>query len=48
MLGDSKLVERWWNSPNKYFDGKFPIDVFVTQPDSVRDYIMQCTGQDYS
>jgi len=41
MLGDSQLVERWWYSPNKAFDSERPIDVFVLEPDRVRDYVMR-------
>ena len=50
MLGDQTLVERWWNRPNRAFDGAMPIDVFVLQPERVRDYIFNIANQnsDYS
>ena len=44
IIGDEKLVERWWNSPNKYFDNALPIDVFVLQPERVRDYIFKAAN----
>ena len=39
ILGSQTLVERWWHSPNKAFGEAHPIDVFVLQPERVRDYI---------
>jgi hypothetical protein len=27
LLGSDALVEKWWNSPNKQFDNKCPVDV---------------------
>lgn len=37
MLGSDALVEKWWNSPNKAFDNKCPVD--VDQKDVV-EYLM--------
>lgn len=28
MLGSQELVELWWSSPNKAFDGDIPDDIF--------------------
>ena len=28
LLGSSDLVESWWASPNKAFDGDIPDDIF--------------------
>ena len=36
--GNSFLVETWWNSPNKAFEGKCPIEVDL---DKVSSYLMQ-------
>lgn len=49
-LGDTVLVERWWNNPNRAFDLARPIDVFEQDPERVRDYIMRACGLtgDYS
>ena len=49
ILGDQTLVKRWWNRPNQAFDGAMPIDVFVLQPERVRDYIFNAAnlGGDY-
>lgn len=27
LLGSDALVEKWWNSPNKAFDNKCPVDI---------------------
>ena len=40
MLGSDELVEAWWNSPNKYWDGRTPTLVYKTDPDSVFRYIL--------
>lgn len=37
MLGSDALVEKWWQSPNKAFDYKCPVD--VDQKDVV-EYLM--------
>lgn len=39
MLG-SKLVDAWWSSPNKAFDGKTPHDVWTTDYAKVYSYVM--------
>jgi len=42
MLGSDALIERWWNSPNKAFDDKCPVDV---DQDKVVHYLMfHCFG----
>jgi hypothetical protein len=37
MLGDQKLVERWWTTPNRAFDMQSPDQVDI---ELVRDYII--------
>jgi hypothetical protein len=37
MLGNKELVEQWWHSPNKGFDGAHPIDV---DPKKVQEYLI--------
>lgn len=44
MLGDDKLVNKWWNSPNKAFNNALPIDVWIVNPDSVKKYIMKAAN----
>lgn len=44
IIGDQTLVERWWNSPNKSFDMALPIDLFVVNPERVRDYIFKAAN----
>jgi len=34
------LVEKWWQSPNKHWDGRTPIEVFKTDEQSVFDYLL--------
>ena len=29
MMGSDELVERWWQSPNRYWDGRTPTDIWV-------------------
>ena len=36
LLGDINLVERWWTTPNKGFNGQCPCDV---DENSVRRYL---------
>ena len=42
MLGRIELVDQWWQSPNKGFDGKTPDEVYLSGEDGrkkVADYI---------
>lgn len=42
MLGSEELVHKWWNSPNKAFDDRFPKDFYYQDPNGrqeVSDYI---------
>jgi hypothetical protein len=39
MLG-SKLVDSWWSSPNKAFDGETPANVWVKDYTKVYNYVM--------
>lgn len=41
LVGDPKLVEAWWTSSNRAFDGKTPDEVFACDPQAVCDYILQ-------
>lgn len=29
MMGSDDLVERWWTQPNRYWDGRTPLDIWV-------------------
>jgi hypothetical protein len=40
MLG-SKLVDTWWTSPNKAFNGKIPAEVWLQDYTKVYDYVMR-------
>ena len=39
MLGDEKLVEGWWYSPNKAFGGINPADVWNYDPQGIAIYV---------
>lgn len=42
MLGSDEMVHKWWHSPNKAFDDRFPKDVYYQDPNGrqeVSDYI---------
>ena len=42
MIGSEELVHKWWVSPNKAFDDRFPKDVYYQDPQGrqeVSDYI---------
>jgi hypothetical protein len=45
LLGREDLVERWWSSPNRGFDGKTPDEVWETRPMEVFSYLNgHCSG----
>jgi len=48
LLGSEVFVEKWWQSPNLYFNMKTPFEVFVQDADgcqSVYDYLAgHCGG----
>ena len=46
ILGDAILVERWWHRPNKGLNDALPIDVYVVNPEAVRDYILKAVNPD--
>jgi hypothetical protein len=38
LLGSDELVARWWNSPNKAFDGGIPDDLWHTKSGQIKVY----------
>lgn len=49
LLGSRELVERWWATPNKAFDGDIPDDIFHSdRRNEVINYILANGGGDYS
>jgi len=47
LLGSEVFVERWWQSPNLYFNMKTPFEVFVQGVDgrqSVYNYLSEHCG----
>jgi hypothetical protein len=48
-LGSQQLVELWWASPNKAFDGAIPDDILHSdRRNEVVSYILQHSGSDFS
>jgi len=41
MIGDSHLVNEWWNSQNKAFDYATPKEIYEETPDKVINYVME-------
>ena len=39
MMGSDDLVERWWLSPNRYWDGKTPQTVWNQNHQEVVNYV---------
>ena len=49
LLGSEELVQRWWATPNKAFDGEIPDDLLHTpRKIEVYKYIMSQANSDYS
>ena len=47
LIGRAELVDQWWNSSNKAFDGKSPVEVYHSGEDGrrlVADYILTHTN----
>ena len=41
MLGNGDLVARWWDSPNKNWEGRTPKSIYLVDPDEVINYILK-------
>ncbi len=51
MLGRYELVDQWWETPNKAFDGKTPNEVYWSGEDGrkqVAKYIIDNLNPGYS
>lgn len=51
MLGRHDLVDQWWESPNKAFDGKTPNEVYLSGEEGrkqVAKYILDHLNPSYS
>jgi len=51
MLGRHELVDQWWETPNKAFDGKTPNEVYLSGEDGrkqVAKYISDNLNPGYS
>jgi hypothetical protein len=40
LIGDTKLVDKWWTSKNKAFDNKTPYDYLEIDPKEVANYVL--------
>ena len=47
LLGSQELVDRWWNSENRAFDGVTPLKTLDSNPDAVVNYILSQLTGDY-
>jgi folate-dependent tRNA-U54 methylase TrmFO/GidA len=46
LLGSEELVQKWWESPNKAFDGMTPIEMLDQDKDRVKNYLLaQLSGE---
>ena len=48
LLGSHELVNQWWTSKNKAFDGQTPEKMFAKEPERVINYIKSQLNGDYS
>jgi len=49
LLGSQELVELWWASPNKAFDGEIPDDLLhSSRHNEVVKYVLRAQGGDFS
>jgi hypothetical protein len=49
LLGSHELVEKWWRSPNKAFEGRMPSELFEgDEAMMVFDYLTHHCNGDYS
>lgn len=45
IIGSQELVEQWWATPNKAFDGEIPDDIFHSDRKAeVVSYILKHSG----
>ena len=47
LLGSQELVQKWWASPNKAFDGMTPIEMLDRDKDRVKNYLLGQLSGDY-
>jgi len=48
LLGNENLVDQWWNSPNRRWNQSTPLDIWISDPDSVYNYVLGQLNGDYS
>lgn len=48
LLGNENLVDQWWNSPNRHWNQNTPFDIWISDPDSVYNYVLGQLNGDYS
>lgn len=46
IMGDTTLVEQWWQKPNAAWNMRSPQEVFDDDPESVRDYVFRAANLD--
>jgi len=46
LLGSNELVQKWWASPNRAFDGMTPIEMLNRDEARVKKYLLaQLSGE---
>lgn len=48
LVGSDQLVEQWWSTPNRNWQGKEPQNIWDDDPEEVIRYVMQYCYGDYS
>lgn len=47
LVGSTEMVETWWSSPNRAFDGKTPLEALAVDHRDVVEYLLSQTTGDY-
>jgi len=47
LLGSTEMVNLWWLTNNKAFDGRTPAQVYKKDPNRVKEYIFGQFGGEY-
>jgi hypothetical protein len=48
LVGSDQLVQQWWVTPNRAWQGREPQEIWDHNPDEVVTYVMRFCYGDYS
>lgn len=48
LVGSDQLVQQWWMTPNRNWQGREPQEIWARNPDEVVTYVMKFCYGDYS